>query len=258
MKVCLIAQFPPPIHGLSKAVDTLYNSRLYDKYEFEKIDISSNKLLISNCIKIIRSKADLFYFTLSQSIFGNIRDMLLLWIVRRKKKKSIVHLHGGYYRELVDKDMSLVQRKMNYRCMVNIDAGIVLSKSLAKIFEGMIDSNSVYVVQNCIDDYFLTDEHTTVSAKKDDVTRVLYLSNFIPSKGYKKVLDMALLSQKRNDSFHYDFAGCFFDKAEEKNFFDYISENNLDDRITYHGVVDGEKKRILLANSDIFVLLTRY
>ena len=27
-EICFIAQFPPPMHGLSKAVETLYNSEL--------------------------------------------------------------------------------------------------------------------------------------------------------------------------------------------------------------------------------------
>lgn len=41
-KICFIAQFPPPMHGLSKAVDTLYNSELNaavnpdGEFEFEK------------------------------------------------------------------------------------------------------------------------------------------------------------------------------------------------------------------------------
>lgn len=48
-KICFIAQFPPPIHGLSKAVDTLYNSDLNSKinpdgeFIFEKVDITNNK-----------------------------------------------------------------------------------------------------------------------------------------------------------------------------------------------------------------------
>ena len=42
-KICFIAQFPPPMHGLSKAVETLYNSNLnfeidsQGEFEFEKI-----------------------------------------------------------------------------------------------------------------------------------------------------------------------------------------------------------------------------
>ena len=45
-KICFIAQFPPPIHGLSKAVDTLYNSELKEEFEFEKVDITNNKKFI--------------------------------------------------------------------------------------------------------------------------------------------------------------------------------------------------------------------
>ena len=48
-KICFIAQFPPPMHGLSKAVETLYNSELNTtvnpngEFEFEKVDITDNK-----------------------------------------------------------------------------------------------------------------------------------------------------------------------------------------------------------------------
>ena len=38
-KICFIAQFPPPIHGLSKAVDTLYNSSLKEEFDFEKVSL---------------------------------------------------------------------------------------------------------------------------------------------------------------------------------------------------------------------------
>ena len=51
-KICFIAQFPPPMHGLSKAVETLYNSNLnsevdpYGEFEFEKVDIPITRTLL--------------------------------------------------------------------------------------------------------------------------------------------------------------------------------------------------------------------
>ena len=72
-KICFIAQFPPPIHGLSKAVETLYNSELNaamnpaGEFEFEKVDITNNRNFLKNLLKINKSKADLFYFTISQT-----------------------------------------------------------------------------------------------------------------------------------------------------------------------------------------------
>ena len=65
-KICFIAQFPPPMHGLSKAVETLYNSELNTavdsngEFEFEKVDITNNKNFVKNLLKISCSKADCF------------------------------------------------------------------------------------------------------------------------------------------------------------------------------------------------------
>lgn len=63
-KICFIAQFPPPMHGLSKAVETLYDSKLSSEFEFEKVDITNNKSFLKNLVLIHRSKAELFYFTI--------------------------------------------------------------------------------------------------------------------------------------------------------------------------------------------------
>ena len=53
--ICIIGQFPPPIHGLSKAIETLYNSHLKDRYRFHKIDITNNKNILKNLWKILVS-----------------------------------------------------------------------------------------------------------------------------------------------------------------------------------------------------------
>ena len=92
-KICFIAQFPPPMHGLSKAVETLYDSELNSKvnptaqFEFEKVDITNNKNFLKNLLKISRSKADLFYFTISQTKGGNLRDLIILYLLKMQHKK---------------------------------------------------------------------------------------------------------------------------------------------------------------------------
>ena len=51
------------------------------------------------------------------------------------------------------------QRKANYKAIKKLAGAIVLSKSLKKIFEGMIDDDKIFVVENCVDDqYLLTDQ----------------------------------------------------------------------------------------------------
>ena len=272
-KICFIAQFPPPMHGLSKAVETLYNSNLnvdidsHGEFEFEKVDITNNKNILKNLLKISRSKADLFYFTISQTKSGNLRDLLIFKLLELQHKKCLIHLHGGYYRQLVDNDMAGWQRKANYTAIKKLAGAIVLSESLKSIFEGMIDEDKIFVVENCVDDqYLLTDQEmedklATLENKK--VLHVLWLSNFIRSKGYPFVLEMAKAEKKRVDigeekRFHFDFAGKFFDESEKEYFESYVKKNGLEEYITYHGVVGGEEKRKLLKECYLFALPTRY
>lgn len=61
-----------------------------------------------------------------------------------------------------------------------------------------------------------------------------------------------------NIKLHFNFAGKFFNKEYEKEFFDYINKNNLNDFVTYYGIVNGTEKKQLLKKSDIFMLLTTY
>lgn len=179
----------------------------------------------------------------------------------------MIHLHGGYYRQLVDNDMSSIQRKSNYKAIKKLDGVIVLSKSLKKIFEGMIDKEKIFVVENCVDEqYLLTDEEIEEKFNRfvdEKVIHVLWLSNFIRSKGYPFVLEMAKTEKERVDAggkkrLHFDFAGKFFEDTEKEYFENYIKDNKLEEYITYHGIVGGEKKRELLKKCYIFALPTRY
>lgn len=266
-RICFIAQFPPPMHGLSKAVETLYNSELSQEFDYEKVDITNNKDFLKNLNLIHKSKADLFYFTISQTKGGNIRDLVIFKLLCVQHKKCLIHLHGGYYRQLVDNDMSGWQRKANYKAISQLDGAIVLGKSFKPIFQGMLPDDKIYVVPNCVDDqYLMSDEEFEEKVRTLDerkVKHVLYLSNFIRSKGYPEVLEMVKLEKERVETggerkLHFDFAGKFFEQSEEDFFNSYVKDNCLEDYVTYHGIVDGDEKRKLLKECDLFVLLTRY
>lgn len=273
-KICFIAQFPPPIHGLSKAVDTLYNSILNTeindsgKYIFEKVDITNNRFFLKSLRCIKNSNADLFYLTISQSKFGNLRDLIILNTILKRKKKCIIHLHGGgYYRKLVDNEMPSWQKKLNYKLVSKLDGVIVLSNCLKYIFKGMIDEQKIYVVNNCVDDTSFIQDFEFQEKMKNLVDKkiihILWLSNFIRTKGFHDVLKLAKLEKERVDEGHeqrfcFDFAGAFFDKKEKLFFDNYIKENKLDKIVIFHGICVGEEKLKLLRQCNIFALPTRY
>lgn len=231
------------------------------------MDITNNKLFWGNLNQIRRNDADLFYFTISQTKGGNLRDLIILKLLRMQHKKCLIHLHGGYYRQLVNNDLSIWQRRENYKAISYLDGVIVLGESLKPIFQGVSDEKKIFVVPNCVDnEYLMSDrefEEKISFIEKRSVKHVLYLNNFIRPKGYPEVLEMARLEKERVENgderkLHFDFAGRFFEDSEKKFFFNYIERHRLDDYVTYHGIVSGDEKRMLLKKCDIFVLLTHY
>lgn len=262
-KIAIIGQFPPPMHGLSKALDTLYNSYLNEEFEFTKIDITNNKKFFNNLIKILFSKLDLYYLTISQSKFGNIRDLIMIKLIQLKKRKIIIHLHGGGFRNILDNEFNNYQRKLNYKILSKVDAGIVLGDSLRYIFEGIIPKEKIFVVKNCVDDEFvITDKEFNeklLALENKKVFKILYLSNFIEDKGYKDVLELAKLVKEKNDNrFEFVFAGKFFSENDKEEFWRFIKSNNLEKLIEYRGVIFGKEKINTLKECDYFILLTKY
>lgn len=250
------------MHGLSKAVETLYSSCINEKYGFSKIDIANNKAIVRTLWELFSMKADTVYFTIAQTKGGNWRDLLFLKIIALRRKKCIVHLHGGYYRTLLDEDMGALQRWLNVNAMKRIDAAIVLGDSLRWIFEGLVPEKRIFTVRNCIDNQFYIKD---IDAKIRNIAvaekiHVLYLSNFIASKGYPELLKVAeeMRMRGRQDGFVFHFAGKFFDAREERAFGDFVADHHLEDIVVFHGPTYNDAKIELLEQCHVFSLLTTY
>ncbi|MBT2257839.1 glycosyltransferase family 4 protein [Priestia megaterium] len=260
-RIYVVGQLPPPIHGLSKALDILINSKVInEKYSVEALDIKNNKKILLHINRLIKSRTDLYYFTISQTLFGNLRDMLLLLILLKKKKKIIIHYHGGYYKKLFGK-MSIIQKFINKRLISQIDVMIALGDSLKVIFEDVIKMEKIKVCENFVEDTSLIEKSQFnfkyIQVKEKKQLEILYLSNFIETKGYKDVLEAAkLLKDNPNIIFH--FAGAFYSKREKDEFDKFISRHDINATVKYYGIVKGVEKKNLLEKCDIFVLPTYY
>ncbi|HDR8171673.1 TPA: glycosyltransferase [Bacillus thuringiensis] len=258
-KVCLIGQFPPPIHGLSKALETIRKSEyLKEKFLLTCINITNNKKFMTHIRNIRKAEADVYYFTISHSKLGNIRDLIILNELVKKNKKVIIHYHGGYFRQLYN-EMNLIQKKLNKFLLAKVDNVIVLSKGLSFLFEDLVDDHKIKICENYVEDASLLSQDEFISkirdTEKKEQVDILYLSNFIKSKGYFDVLEAAKIYKDKSVNFH--FAGKFFSEDEENEFKKFISTHGLNN-VFFYGVVDGMKKKELIKNSDVFILPTYY
>ena len=115
------------------------------------------------------------------------------------------------------------------------------------------------------------DRPKALNKSKEEVFSILYLSNLIESKGYLDIVEAAILMKEMKilSKFHFHFAGDFMlNSSQDKSyktinearqlFSNLVEENNLSGYITYHGIVQGEKKNNLLQKADVFLLPTYY
>lgn len=259
-KVMVIGQLPPPVHGLSLALKTFIEStKVKKKFKVDTINLTSNKKIIENSIAILKSDADLYYFTISQTKLGNLRDMLIIFLITLiKRRKVVIHYHGGYYKKLYHQ-FNLLQKKINKFLLNKVEKIIVLSENLSNLFEDVVSKDKIVICENCIQDQLLPSEREfnkhLKSNEKSTQLNVLYLSNFIKSKGYLEVLEAAKKMQNKQIKFY--FAGKFFTEKEKLYFLNEIQKNKLNN-IKYYDGVYGEEKRNLLLQSDIFILPTVY
>ena len=204
----------------------------------------------SNCRDV-----DRIYFTISQSLAGNLKDILIYIVLFKNLKNTTIHLHGGAIGEKLFKKYPLI-KFINKFFLKKINKILVSGKSHSEIFN-FVNKNKVKIVYNFDPEkMFSSLDHIEEKFKQKEETRILYLSQMLPLKGYMDLLNAFLRIPSKNKlNMRLDFAGKFYDKRSKKDFLELISEHK---NIHYHGVVDDKEKFELFHGAHIFCLPTRY
>jgi glycosyltransferase involved in cell wall biosynthesis len=226
-------------------------------------------LLIALKAWILLPKVRNVYMTIASSRLGFFRDALVIWPSKLLRKKIILHLKGGGYDEFYNAQPLWLQRFVRATlCQANVI--VVLGELLREQFCFLSDSNvRIKVVPNGLP--FELEQEVNIQKKPsiESTVRILYLSNMIRSKGYLDVLAACrILHHEYNVPIKCDFCGDFLVTAEDEdaitpqiakaNFLALIKAWDLQDVVTYHGIVLGHEKQLLLLNSHVFVLPTTY
>jgi glycosyltransferase involved in cell wall biosynthesis len=268
MKILLIGPFPKPINGCSLANGVLLEQlNLVDKVTVTSINTNSNNISSENVGQFSFSKvfaflksykqvfriknSDVVYTTPGQTFYGIIKYIPFFFCCLLFKKPYVIHVHGNHLGNEYQSLGGLKKIVFSYY-IKKAAAGIVLSNSLKKNFDGMLDSAKVFIVENFAQDD-LTHKKNIIKSK--DKLRLLYLSNLMEEKGVIDFLDSLILLKNEGILFSADIAGKIEDESE------FIVKNKFDELmgfINYHGVVFGEAKVKLLKESNVFILPTYY
>jgi glycosyltransferase involved in cell wall biosynthesis len=268
--VLFIGPVPPPITGQSLACEVFLEA-MREKYQPILIDINKSDFAsgglawqrvkeIAGVLRRVRHevrRADAVYFTITESLLGNAKDLLIYLACWRLLPRTVIHLHGGAGMIRLLHGPTGFLRWINAFFLKRMAAIIVLGDRLRAVYAGVVPADKLRVVANFAEDqYQATADELDAKFAQNGPLRVLYLSNMIAEKGCLLLRDaVQSINQERPGSIQLDYAGGFVTEQEKKAFLDSIADS---DGITYHGIVKGAAKRDLLLQAHILALPTFY
>jgi len=271
-KILFLSPLPPPHYGASllceKCLNILQDSKNFEihniklnysrkmndvgKINFKKIfGIFSVKKQINQELK--NFKPGLIYFAPATSGLGLIRDNFFVQLIKKKNFSIIFHVHSRA-------NSSKSFEKKLLKKMFFGERAIVLGEELVKDVSWIIPKKNIRILSNAIKNEVSVGEFRKIliNRKKKKIPNILFLSNMDETKGWFKVLEACNLLKDKKIDFKCNFVGAWPSKIEEKRFFDYVSKNNLKEKVFYLGKKIGEDKNRIFASSDIFVFPTEY
>lgn len=240
-------QWKKPKGGIAVVLNSY--SRIFPKFNI--IVNSNGKNTIANLWQLIyslvaitlrlvfcRSIRIVHIHTASYNSFK--RSALFISITKFFKRKVVVHIHGGGFKEYYEKNTAFVHKKL-----LKCDTIIALTEYWKDFFEGLGFENIV-VAPNIVDS-------PVVQEKKynDGKVHILYLGLITKAKGIYDLLDVI---KEHKAEFDGKITLHVGGNGETTTLQNIIKEHNLSNIVQFEGWVSGDKKVELLNNSDIFIL----
>lgn len=268
MRILYLAPLPPPLHGHSLAAKVLLDE-LALAHDVDVVDLShgstqDGSFTFGRSLEVLKAigavwrrqrKADAIYFTISESVAGNIKDLLVYLACTGHLSRMVVHLHGGSLKKVLF-DRFPILRALNHGPLARVGALVISGEAHSHIFSPVAEPGRVHMVPNFAQDYLFVSPDTIRRKFADtEPLRILYLSGMTAEKGCFDLLEAYLaMAPEVRRMIRLDFAGKFYSDAERTAF---LARVDGQAGITYHGMVDEGDKSRLFADAHVFCLPSR-
>ncbi|MCR9296233.1 MAG: glycosyltransferase family 4 protein [bacterium] len=273
------------IVGAAVAFDLLADFLIESGTHVFQIDMTGNGTPVSGAMRVgriyeilkqvlksylIMPRVSMMYLVISTSKPGFVKDFLLIWCALLLRRRVVLHLHGGGYRDFYAHSARPLKWLIR-NTLGRADRIIVLGELLRDQFAFLNNRTSICVVPNGVS----TDNGTPFwipkeIPKKSQPWKFLYLSNMMQSKGYMVLFEACkTLVQRGQNRFHVDFCGAFLSSvseapsaestiSDEERFKHEVSMEPMVSFARYHGTVAGDNKCKLLRDAHFLILPTVY
>jgi len=270
-KILFLSPLPPPSYG--SALSSQANLEILKK-DFEvhsiklnfaksmsnigKIDLSKIRGVIKTSKKIkeeIKSfNPDIIYFVPATYQIGLFRDSHYASIIRKlTSKKIIFHIRS----RILEKHWRNPLYKSRYKKMLKNQKAIVLDESLISDLHELISKESIKILSNAIPNAIPETKFKKIVKKrlKQNSFNILFFSNMDKTKGWTILLKVCKILKNKGIKFECNFAGAWPSRKEEKEFKDFVTQNNLKE-VKHLGKLSPTERNNLMSKSDILVYPT--
>lgn len=229
----------------------MYN---YEKYVFPVFKCIVNSGGTNNVEKLLKAISGYLLMAIRLTTDNNLRivhihtasynsfkrSAIFLKLAKWFGKKTILHIHGGGFKEYYATDKQWIANTLN-----SCDAIITLSESWKSFYQTITSGPKIYVLENIIANPNIT------GFKKSPKCKFLFLGKIGQLKGIYDLIEV-LYQNKASLSDKVEFhigGGGEVDKLK-----DLILKYELESFVFYEGFVSGHKKEMLLNLCDAYIL----
>jgi glycosyltransferase involved in cell wall biosynthesis len=267
MRILLVGQLPPPIHGSAYANAVFLKHSARRGHVVRTINTNSTRIFevegarfsMIKALRFLRTylrtplvaTSDVIYMTPGQTFYGLLKFAPFVLLARLLGKPYVLHIHGNNFGRQY-RTLRGFRKRLFRHLVTSASAGIVLSPSLRQNFDDLIPADRVFVVEN-----FAGDELRTGGLPEKPANRLelAYLSNLMREKGIFDLLDALADLKRRGIDFRARIAGNI-EAGLEATLQERFS--SLAPEVEYLGALQGQSKIDLLWSSNVFVLPTYY
>ncbi len=269
-RIILLGKLPPPYIGPAIATEVLLSSSLSDDFELIHFNTTLNESVGEmgkfGWRKLMRSFAsahelyrlakrregDLALVPISQTTVGFVKDSLFILALRMSGVPVMVQLRGSNFKTWFHQRSGLVKTWVRF-CLNKTEGVIVLGEKLKPVFSDFFSPEKIFVAPNGADFPQLRGSHQPIAGK----LKILYLSNFLPGKGFDLVLNALASESKLQDKTELHAYGSWDDPLFRQKCEAIIEKNELKN-VSIRSAISGTEKWKAFNGADVFVFVPRH
>lgn len=267
-KILFITPLPPPVHGSAMVSQYIKDSQLVNGlFDCDFVNLSTSRRMdeigkggvkkifrficsyFAVFFKLLFHRYDVCYLAITCHGIGFLKDAPFVLLCKLFRSKVVIHQHNKGMNNCVSKQPYKWLLPIVYRNTKVVLLSWYLYPDIAKV----VKKEQVMICPNGIPDIL---DKESYFEKNNEIPRLLFLSNLIPSKGVYVLLDACKELKEKGLRFVCDFVGGESKEIDRSLFETAVKERGIEGIVCYHGPKYGKEKADYFKTSDVFVFPT--